>query len=118
MDTGSISEVETNLANFKCNLCIETFSDRSVFMKHRKTNHSEFTPKCNKLLIGGCKRDESQCWFAHSNKSTKNLKEVLFFQKVSQPQVPPDQLTSLISIIKNLSTKVENMEKNARRLES
>ena len=52
---------------FKCNICEQTFSEKSEFMKHRKNKHPEMVKvfKNNQCIY------ENECWCRHSYEDTQ-----------------------------------------------
>ena len=97
---------------FKCNLCEETFKDKGNFMEHKKKHHSE------KFVSGQCERPKEDCWFKKpENQDQSQAFHQQVFRKAQQNPFPPDQLTQMMNLVKNLCLKVENLEKKLNNLE-
>ena len=104
---------------FQCDHCDQRFGLRSSLMSHRKTNHSEKVSKCKQFAQGNCNMDGNSCWFDHQ---TENADEVMntddyenesFFCQAEKNN-PPDQMASILIMIKKLSFQVEQLEKTQK----
>ena len=52
---------------FRCNICEREFNSPPEFLRHRKTNHEDSVPTCNKFKSGECEFGSVKCWFKHEN---------------------------------------------------
>ena len=79
--------------------------------------HENQVPKCQYFLQGTCKRNNVTCWFLHKNEDSREVNENLDekiedldFQN-TEKKAPPDQITTMMNMINNLSLKVEQLQK-------
>ena len=121
MDIDLVPDVRT--WNFKCDLCDEKFIERNDFIMHKKKNHNNLIPPCEKFLKGECSRAEDRCWFNHGAKvddvqigSLNSPSNEQVFHKAPQNSIPPDQATTILQTMKTLCMKVEKMEKKFQEL--
>ena len=105
--------------NFNCNICGEGINERSDFMRHKKSKHSETLLDCQSYLRGECTNTSESCWFKHDpNQNRNNLpkqngipSKPQVFQKIPENAMPPDQLQTMFQMISALCMKVEQIEK-------
>ena len=125
MDTDDMYE------NFKCNICEDKVKGRSNFMTHKKINHPESLPTCEKFARGQCSRSVQGCWYEHpytgpeaenppptkskANPPTKSAEKSVF-QEALGKSFPPDQLKKMMEMVSNLCSKMEGMEKRFKEL--
>ena len=117
---------ETNLDNFKCDLCENEIKGRDNFMKHKKALHPVSVPTCDNFRKNQCQRDEKDCWFEHKldvNQSDvfpslpkSHYSEKMGFREVLGNTFPPDQLKTVLNMVGTLVKKMENMEKESDEL--
>ena len=50
---------------FKCNICEYEAKGRGTFMTHKKENHPQNVPTCDKFLKNERSRSDQDCWFDH-----------------------------------------------------
>ena len=103
---------EENVSSiFNCEICGNTFKERTLFMKHKKLSHPQFVPECEKFALGKCQRAQ-ECWFRHgksvSSGSIQSNSELDFQQALSH-SVPPDHLMKVISMMERLQMQMEMM---------
>ena len=107
---------------FECNYCDEKFGQTSALMTHKKMKHPDKVSTCKKFSQGNCDENEKSCWFAHprvdrecEDMETDDGKviESVFCQ--TEKERPPDQMTSIMKMIKKLSCQVEELEKMTRK---
>ena len=130
MDTEDLSN------KFKCNICDFEFKGRDVFMKHKKSSHTETIPVCDKFRKGQCPRNDNDCWFEHSKSKTEHEdisptksksndptapsnetetgKQV--FHEASGNSFPPDQVKKMMEMVSQLCNKMKQMEKKLEEL--
>ena len=60
-------EEETDVPNFHCYYCDETFSSKMNVMNHTKLYHVAQAKHCINFLEGTCRYDD-RCWFLHDEK--------------------------------------------------
>ena len=60
-------EEETDIPNFHCYYCDETFSSKMNVMNHTKLYHVAQSKHCINSLEGTCRYDD-RCWFLHDEK--------------------------------------------------
>ena len=98
---------------YKCFACGNEFVTRDNFMKHKKESHEAQVLTCQNFLRGECPRDAAQCWYKHlQQQSQQKQQQQQVFQKASENLFPPDQQIKLVmEALKNLSVKMESMEK-------
>ena len=100
---------------FNCNICGESFKEKSQLRRHIKAKHTESNQICEKYRKGQCDREPNDCWFLHKNDAASPEKQV--FQQVSPNPYPPDQLSKMFWMMNNLMRKVEGMEKKVEGME-
>ena len=100
--------------NFKCVLCEQLFLQRRDFMVHMKSNHRGKVQLCEKFSRGECERAEQSCWFKHNDENNFSSHQV--FQKAGDKQNPPDQIATVLQMIRDLSQKMENIEKTTEEM--
>ena len=100
---------------FNCNVCGESFKEKSQLRRHIKAKHTESNQICEKYRKGQCDREPNDCWFLHKNDAASPEKQV--FQQVSPNPYPPDQLSKMFWMMNNLMRKVEGMEKKVEGME-
>ena len=110
-------DVEQSSENFKCNVCDEKFKGRDKFMSHKKIVHPATISTCENFLAKKCQRSDKTCWFAHTSDDhihekheDKSSDDQVFWKAPLHP-FPPDQVTSMLKMVKQLCEKVESMEK-------
>jgi hypothetical protein len=64
-----------DMTRVKCNLCDETFINKSELMSHRKQNHTNTVPECKNYGQGTCWFGDMKCWFKHENIEKNNKNE-------------------------------------------
>ena len=65
--------VMTNpLTEYKCNICEQIFKTESVFMNHRKDEHSRNVTICRNAINGTCHFGMGRCWFKHNEMEISN----------------------------------------------
>ena len=116
---------------FRCDLCDTEFKGRSNFMNHRKLQHLQFVPSCEKFNTKQCPRSNEKCWFEHrisdknvnkNNPWSKNIKnsqpqtESSVFHEAVGETFPPDQVKLMLDMVNNLCRKMDNMEKQIKDL--
>ena len=83
---------------FKCNICDKTFSDKSQFMKHRKTKHVEMVKSCKN---GECIY-KNECWFRHD------------FEDIKEDNIKANEneklIEKLVGLVEKLNERVSNLE--------
>ena len=117
-----------SLDAFNCNLCDETFKGRDNFMVHKKKMHPLSIPACDKFKSKMCQRNAESCWFEHPMENKKkntnchsptetktkseksNADEEQVFCEAPQNAFPPDQITKMLDMVKQMCDKVQNME--------
>ena len=113
---------------FKCEPCDKIISGRNNFMIHRKTKHAATVPVCNLFKLNECKRSDEVCWFLHNNKEHKSMTyaEALrtntqknprtipekdqVFQEVIGDTPPPENMQSVLEMMKRMYVRMENMD--------
>ena len=86
---------------FKCNICDQTFLEKSQFMKHRKSEHPE--------MVKTCKNNEciykNECWFIHEQENTKvnNI-------KTNENEKLIEKLVGLVEKLNERVSSLENPE--------
>ena len=110
-------EIELNL---QCNVCDDNFNLRSDLMSHKKTKHPDKVSKCKLFSQGNCTSDENSCWFVHQTEQkedeamdTRDSTNESVFHKAEE-KTPPDQMSSILTMIKRLSFQVEELEKRSK----
>ena len=120
--------VEDNdmLDKFKCNVCEREYKGRDNFMKHRKQQHPDHVPSCEKFRTNRCERNNNECWYEHNNSENRNAENSSWAKIVTntgstkpansgfhedQSNFPPDQMKMMLEMVRNLYSKMENMEK-------
>ena len=103
------------LLNFPCNDCEHVFEHRYQLMKHRKIEHIDKVSNCRVFSQGKCKLDENSCWFGHKEKESEEMEidegiNELGFHKAPE-KTPPDQMKTIMDMIKKLSVQVEQLER-------
>ena len=93
-------------------------------MLHKKDNHPENIPICDKFIQDQCFKSEKDCWFEHPktriqsqksppkskcNSPTRVTPKKDFHEAARNP--PPDHVQALLVIVNRLCNKVEKMEK-------
>ena len=111
------ASTDSTLWNFKCDLCDQLFKERSDFMVHKRLNHEETVLNCENYLRGACRRSALSCWFKHPllNQEEK-IPEVQGFQQALL-KTPPDPMSAIHRMFKNLCQKVENMGQKVENME-
>ena len=103
--------------DFKCDLCDQIFKQRSEFMFHRKINHGEKVLNCENYLRGNCTRNTLSCWFHHPvNNLEGKVPDNQVFQQ-AQLNTPPDPMSAIYRMFKDLCKKVENVDKKVENME-
>ena len=86
-----------------------------MFMEHKKADHMQAVPKCNKFLKGKCSLKSEQCWYSHNEINetfeTKNIQTNSVFQKGQEQSHPPDMILRLFSMMEKIIAKVDSLEK-------
>ena len=88
-----------NNETFKCNLCEQTFSEKSEFMKHRKDLHPEMVKICRNTQCFY----ENECWFRHENDNSK-LNNI----KTNENE---KLIEKLVGLVEKLNERVSTLEK-------
>ena len=90
---------DRNSETFKCNICEQTFSEKSEFMKHRKNKHPEMVKVCNNNQC----IYEKECWFRHTNEDTQmnNIKT----------NENEKLIEKLVGLVEKLNERVSTLEK-------
>ena len=98
------------------------FGQTSSLMYHKKMKHPEKVSTCKKFVQGNCGTNEKACWFVHPkvDKECEDMEidggkiiESVFCQ--TQKETPPDQMASIMQMIKKLSFQVEELENLTRK---
>ena len=100
---------------------LNEFGKTSDLMNHKKIMHPDKVSKCRGFSQGKCNEDENSCWFDHSKVDKENeamdtdeeQNESVFC--VAKEKPPPDQMASIMMMIKKLSVQVEELEKNSKK---
>ena len=114
METDQSDCVKNATDIFSCNMCEESFQERSAFMNHRKSKHTGSNQKCEKFMNGECERSSDECWYLHSEQpkgkpmGQANIPKQVFPQAANP--FPPDQMSKMFWMVTNLVRKVEGME--------
>ena len=66
------NEIDPNSA-INCFICNETFTSKSVMMKHRKKEHRSKVRKCTKFLQNQCPFLNESCWFLHDEDDNNKI---------------------------------------------
>ena len=88
-----------NNETFKCNICEQTFSEKSEFMKHRKDLHPEMVKICRNTQCFY----ENECWFRHENDNSK-LNNI----KTNENE---KLIEKLVGLVEKLNERVLTLEK-------
>ena len=103
----------------RCYTCNEACNNFDDLMIHRKNRHGDKINSCRYFLEGGCKYDESNCWYRHDpiktnhvnasptpNIQTKlpNNNQTKQNFHSTQDQFPPDQISQICAQLQNLVT--------------
>ena len=101
-------------SEFKCRFCETTFHDKSDFMYHRKTKHSQIVSKCRDFSQRTCNYSDSECWYKHDEAIFVNVSENEAhnsdFQKATEDNHPPDMMQRMMNLMEILMEKVKNLE--------
>ena len=62
-----VHEEPDTFDTFRCNICARELNSPPEFLRHRKTNHEDSVPTCNKFKSGECEFGNVKCWFKHEN---------------------------------------------------
>ena len=65
--------------DYKCNICKKVFILKSDLMFHKKKEHVETVPLCNKME--NCHFTDSKCWFIHCGKSKGKIDMIKYNDK-------------------------------------
>ena len=124
-------------SGYACNKCGVIVAENGDLKKHMKECHPRTVAICRKFIEGNCNLSDKSCWFLHveqdfknemsedqatldeaSDVDGKNDKHVDEEQKMNdsvfykaQVKAPPDQMSQLIEIVKNMALQVMNIEK-------
>jgi hypothetical protein len=63
-----------SLTEYKCNIWEKIFKTKSVFMNHRKDEHSRNVTICRNAINGTCHFGMGRCWFKHNEMEMEALK--------------------------------------------
>ena len=117
------NEERKQSSQLQCKECDDKFEVRSDLMKHKKMNHPDKVSKCKEFSQGKCNEGESSCWFNHNTeeKETEEMEIDLelnesFFCEAKE-KTPPDQMISIMMMIKKLSFQVEKLERNSKKIQ-
>ena len=119
-------EVEESFEEQKhiCYNCDKAFKTKDEMRKHKKSTHTSLVQACEKFIKNECPRSEVKCWYKHELSPTnsgliasqaKNENQV--FQGRPQNPPPPDQLQTIMKVMKELSMKIENMKELSMKIE-
>ena len=115
METDQSDSGQKDPEVFNCNMCDESFREKSIFMKHRKAKHTGSNQICDKFRNGQCDKSSDDCWYLHSAQPTTKARSQPDIQQQDFPQAanpfPPDQMSKMFWMMNNLVRKVEGMEK-------
>ena len=93
---------------FKCNECDEEFNHRNDYLKHRKKNHIESVPICNKFKHGECTFGSEKCWFNHKNESKNIASEEKHENFLEKNEI----IQRMLKMMENLTKRITDIEKN------
>ena len=95
-------EPETS-EKFKCNECEKEFTFTYDFLKHRKKNHTQSVPICNKFKNGECTFGTEKCWFIHESDDKDRNQNFLEKNKTIQ---------KMLNMMENMTKRITDIEKN------
>ena len=100
--------------------CSEIFKEKREFRKHLKAMHRNEVARCRDFENGQCSLDDNTCWFVHEEKAKNN--DDIIHEKANNIEVaesvfgkatkktPPDQVSLLTEIIKQMTIQMKNLE--------
>ena len=97
-----------------CYKCGETFTNKTLLMKHIKEAHGDIP--CLKYIKGECRFSESSCFFRHGGPTSGSARQEVSggvatlpaprgFQWASPPQAPPDNLQEVVRVVVEATLK-------------
>ena len=98
---------------YKCSICEKEFKIKSVFMYHRKTEHSETVPICKHEITGSCQYGFQNCWFNHNkaqideNESiNENINENNFMKNNQNNEI----MQKLVEMVEKYTQRIVQLE--------
>lgn len=103
---------EKPLTTFTCNICEKVFVNRREFMCHRKKQHVQAVPYCNKASSGKCIFGNENCWFQHNEikKSEENENN----EKTNQNLYNDEIIRKMFDMMESFTHRIVEMEKKTK----
>ena len=96
---------------------LQSFKTKDMFMKHKKKDHSTTVQTCEKYQKNNCDRTDKSCWFKHcleernKNQDISGCEGKQVFQEAQSQLIPPDQISQMMDLLKNMWSKMEMIQK-------
>ena len=105
-------------APFKCHTCNEPFASKNAMMKHKKAKHTNNIP-CREFP--NCCRSAEQCWYKHDageqprpSAPPPSASAQQGFQQIPSPQQPPDQMTLMMEMLRDLQSQMNTISQDVQ----
>ena len=104
-----VHENETEkIKEFKCNFCKKEFYKTSDFLKHRKMEHEQLVPVCNRFKDGKCIFGADKCWFQHKKDESDDDYDQVKNTNFENNEV----IQKIFKIMETMTQRILNIENN------
>ena len=104
-----LHENETEkIKEFKCNFCKKEFYKTSDFLKHRKIEHEQLVPACNRFKDGKCIFGADKCWFQHKKDESDDDYDQVKNNNFENNEV----IQKIFKMMETMTQRILNIENN------